>query len=428
MGTATAVGLVIAACAVVGANRPSAWAEVPSPLWVAVGATHKGGGTSCTEPGYGSIQAAINAASSGQPVDVCAGIYPEQLQITKSVAIEGHGDVVVRLPAGAAESTTACDKAIDQGDQDAISVCGHVTVSLTGIVINAAWPAATCSDALYGILVAGGATLDFEHSRITAAGAVPLNGCQGGVGIGVGDSIPTPEQVGHLVLSDSTVAGYQKDGIAVDGSGSTASITGTTVTGIGPTTQIAQNGIQVSDGASAVVAGSTISGDECDYPKMCGADGLTQTQAAGVAIFGTDAAVTVSKSVISDSDAGAYYQADPAGPPPARPETTFAGDQFRGDRFEAVQLDQGSALVDGCTLTGGDVGVEVIQYAGQTFGVNSVVKDATMRGQTVASVDVLSDRAAGDESGHLLVTGSLLGAAPVLNNSTNIRVEEFKDS
>jgi hypothetical protein len=39
---------------------------------------------------------------------------------------------------------------------------------------------------------------------------------------------------------------------------------------------------------------------------MCGADGLTQTQAAGVAIFGTDAAVTVSKSVISDSDSGAY--------------------------------------------------------------------------------------------------------------------------
>jgi hypothetical protein len=60
--------------------------------------------------------------------------------------------------------------------------------------------------------------------------------------------------------------------------------------------------------------------------------------------------------------------------------------------------------------------------------VNSVVKDATMRGQTVASVDVLSDRAAGDEPGHLLVTGSLLGAARVLNNSANIRVEEFKDS
>jgi hypothetical protein len=341
----------------------------------------------------------------------------------------------VQLPVTPADATTTCDVQMASGnpgtppeqDQDGISVCGEVTVSLTGLTVNAAWAAGTCYDALYGIMVAGGATLNFDQSQIVAAGAVPLNGCQGGVGIEVGDSVSTPPQVGHLVLRDSTVEGYQKNGITVDGAGSTADISGGTVTGIGATTQIAQNGVQVSDGASAHIDHSSISGDECSYPSVCGPDGLTQTQSAGVLIYETDAPVTLTGSDFAGNDIGVYYLADTASKAPTRPTAVISGDRFDGDRYEALQLDQGSALVQDCYLTGGNVGVQAIQYASQTFGINSVVTGAVIRDMSVATVQVLSDQAAGDQPGLLLVTGSQIRTGPVLNNSGNIRLVEFGD-
>src|ERR1700689_3242803 len=236
-------------------------------LWVSTATTVSGNGTSCADPGFNTIQSAITAAPAGATIDVCAGNYTEQLQITQAVTIVGLGNVQVTLPAAPVDSTTACDTAKGTGafqpDQDGIAICGNADVTLNNIVVDAAWPSSTCDDSLYGILVGGGATLTFTDSAVTAAGAYPLNGCQGGVGLQVGMSWTKPVEVGHLSMSDSWVSGYQKNGVTVDGLHSSASITYTTVTGAGPTQQIAQNGIQVSNGANAYIATSTITGNEC---------------------------------------------------------------------------------------------------------------------------------------------------------------------
>ena len=429
-GSVAAIAVLSAAAAL--APGPLAWAAQPSTLWVGTNPAVPGG-TSCARPGYNAIQAAINAAPAGGQIVVCAGTYTEQLQITKSLLISGRGTVVVQLPASPANATTTCDAQMASGnppgeqDQDGISICGDVTVALTGLTVDAAWPASTCYDALYGVMVAGGATLLFDNSQITAAGAVPLNGCQGGIGIEVGDSVSTPPQVGHLVLRDSTIKGYQKNGMTIDGTGSTADILAATVSGIGATTQIAQNGIQVSDGASAHIDRSSISGNECDYPSVCGPNGLTQTQSAGVLIYATDAPVTVTGSDLSGNDIGLYYDADPSKAAPARPTAVIDGDQFNGNRYEGVQLDQGSALVEDCFLTGGNVGVQAIQYAQQTFGINSIVSDVVIKDMSVSTVQVLSDQTAGDHPGTLLVADSLIRTAPVLNNSSNIRLIQVGD-
>jgi len=234
-------------------------------------------------------------------IEVCPGTYSEQVTITGSLAITrarvaaSKGPVVIQLPAsvGADQSTglssTNCqadDKATStQVPQSVIEICAAATgglntkgvsVSISHLTVQGNWPSTVCYDSLYGILVEGGASLSLADSIVEQIGAYPLNGCQGGVGVEVG-SAPT-HQVGHATMTSDTIQTYQKNGITVDGPGSTASISGVTVSGAGPTSQIAQNGIQISLGATATVVGSTITGN--NYT------GNGDASSTGILVFG----------------------------------------------------------------------------------------------------------------------------------------------
>jgi len=401
-------------------------------LWVSHATAVAGHGTSCRHPGYNAIQPAISAAPRGGTIEVCRGTYVGQLQITRSVSIVGVGVVVVRLPASPVNSTTACDTAQGTGsfqpDQDGVAICGKGAVSLIHLRINAAWAGSTCYDSLYGILVGGGATVRFIDSAVVAAGAVPLNGCQGGIGIQDGMAWTTPNEVGHLILTNSSVSGYQKNGITVDGKGSTAQIHGALVEGIGATTQIAQNGIQVSNGARAQIQHSTITGNECDV-SVCGPDGLTQTQSTGLLFYAAARGSTVSHSLITHNDIGVYYSADPAGPPPGSPALSVTWDTLTDNRYEAVVLDQGSADISHCHISWGNEGIEILQYgpgsgfAGQTFGSTSVASHDILRHIQVATIRVLSDRSAtADKRGRFVISRSEIDTAPVRDNSRNLPI------
>ena len=65
--------------------------------------------------------------------------------------------------------------------------------------------------ACYGILVGGGDTLVMSNSAVVAGGAVPINGCQGGIGIQVGMAWTTPVERGHLTLTNVTVCGLPEE-------------------------------------------------------------------------------------------------------------------------------------------------------------------------------------------------------------------------
>jgi hypothetical protein len=417
---AGAAVIAVLACGVV----PAAAANTTT-LWVSSSTTVAGHGTSCTHPGYNTIQSAINEAPAGATINVCSGTYTEQLQITNSLTINGMGNVTVQLPSTPADSTTPCDTAQGTGgyqpDQDGIDICGNVTVALDNIVVNAAWATGVCDQSLYGVLVAGGATLDFTDSAVIAAGAYPLNGCQGGIGIEAGMSWAKSVQVGHLVMTDSWISGYQKNGIVVDGSKSTGTIGHSTVDGAGPTTQIAQNGIQVSDGATAQISYTTVSGNECnDNAAPCGSNGLTDTQSAGILFYGGASGSTVTNSTLSYNDMGMYYSANPNGKQVTKPQVTCTSDTFTDNRYEGAVLDQGAANITHSSFSRGDVGIEVIQYKGQTFGSFSEASYDSFSTISNATVDVLSDRAAGDEAGTFTVTYSQILAAKVLDNSRNL--------
>src|SRR5262245_32789737 len=141
-----------------------------------------------------------------------------------------------------------------------------------------------------GITLLPAATATIQNNMILDVRHDPLDGCQTVAAIAVG--IP-PTSPATATITNNTITGYQKTGIVVKGTGSMATINGNTVTGAGPQTVLAQNGIQVSNGAGATVTGNTVSGNECNVVGACGPDPLANTQSVGILLFGTAAGTTV---------------------------------------------------------------------------------------------------------------------------------------
>jgi len=171
------------------------------------------------------------------------------------------------VPASAAQAAVVCTPTTFTRDGfflTAAQVGGDVTGDLdaTGCDIGVYYTSAasgsvtggTIHGARYYGVVADGAAANVRDSNVNDIGDDPFNGSQHGVGIYFTNGASGD-------ISGDSVWAYQKGGIVVNGDGTTASVTGNTVTGLGPVDFIAQNGIQVSRGAVAEVRGNDISGN-----------------------------------------------------------------------------------------------------------------------------------------------------------------------
>jgi hypothetical protein len=137
---------------------------------------------------------------------------------------------------------------------------------------------AKITNARYFGVVNYGGKVNVKDSTISQIGNIPFDGSQHGVGILYttekdpyaphGDASGTAKGT----ISGNTLFEYQKGGITVRGAGASATIERNTVTGRGEIESIAQNGIQVSFGASATVAGNSVSGHSYkpDTNEACG--------------------------------------------------------------------------------------------------------------------------------------------------------------
>ncbi len=371
--------------------------------WVAPGGPFIGtaNGTSCEHPGYSHVQEAINAGVVGR-IMVCAGEYKEQLTITKATSIVGEGAPKITLPAVVANSTTSCDAAINAvtkgSDRNLVSICTEgrpEEVVIKGIIFEAEF--GTCEDNIYGILVAGNAKLAATSTTVDGAGGTI--GCQGGVGIEVGAS--GGGQVGHAVLTRDTVAKYNKNGITADGPKSTLTVKGAVVTGDGPV-GTAQNGIQVSRGAEGTIEKATVSANECELAKVCGAE---ETQATGVMFYSAAAGSSISKSTINGNDLGIYYESGSGTP------IQINGNKLTANRYEGIYLEQGNATVNADKITGpGLDGIYLNQGDWETQAVEGTGTEDKIKEMTEAAVYVWSDLAPGDIQGSFTIENSKISA------------------
>jgi hypothetical protein len=164
-------------------------------------------------------------------------------------------------------------------------------------------------------------------------------------------------------LSHSHAPTAQKNGITVDGTGSSATVDGNVVTGAGPTSalgeNVAQNGIQISDGARAVVGGNRVSDNAYSGAGLAFATGILVFGGAGSPLS-TGTAIT--GNVLTDNDVG--IAADNYSPDPmfTGPATTPTDVLIVGNRASssAVTNTSGFCTTSGCPGIGYQAGIEDI--------------------------------------------------------------------
>jgi hypothetical protein len=109
----------------------------------------------CQPGGYSTIQSAINAAAAGDTMNVCAGVYPEDVAITKKLTLAGinqkHQLGVPTIVYPGKSDKPLCSA-------ETYGVCPQIfvneaTVKITGMRIDdSAFPADTCFGTPMGIL------------------------------------------------------------------------------------------------------------------------------------------------------------------------------------------------------------------------------------------------------------------------------------
>jgi hypothetical protein len=292
-------------------------------------------GTPCA-----TVQHAVDVACVNAVINVAAGSYPEVVTIPLSVHIIGAG----------AASTTIQAPASLPANGTIVTITGTATnTEIEGVTV--AGPGASgCGSIRAGIFVRDDATADIHDNAIRDIADAPLGGCQNGIGILVGSGALST--TGNATIKDNEITGYQKGGIAVVNN-SVATIDGNIVTGIGNSMDIAQNGIQVSGGASAQVTGNDVSDNLCDH-VTCGLNGF---QSAGILLFDHALPMTLSGNTVTNCDMGIYHFTTDAG------STAITNNIVTGSRFEGVFLDQGTAALTGNTVSGGATyGIQVFSF------------------------------------------------------------------
>lgn len=278
-----------------------------------------------------AVQTAINAyQGTGKTVCVGAGIFPEQLTISGSLTLKGAGDAKTTIEpnepltlntydydaSGGATSEPAAAIILVEGSS------GDPTTGVTGVTIedlevNGVKGQSTftsCSDGYFGVdFQASSGTL--TSSTVTGIELPPADfGCQPGVGVyayngwfNYAGSNNVPDSV---TISHTTVRAYDKNGITCDDPEETCTIASDTITGIGPTNLIGQNGIQVAFGGTASVTQDTVSGNVYVGSGSTNNWYGTGYSASGVLMYDPGTSTTVSDNTIELNQMGVIYYAD----------------------------------------------------------------------------------------------------------------------
>lgn len=269
-------------------------------------------GAQCPGAGFTTIQSAVNAAAAGDTVAVCAGTYTEgtagagnnALSINKSVNIRGVGaDSVIIQPAGdvGEPDPNPPGNGVGPSFRDArgnvVSVGSTTATGATAVTVNISGVTVRGNDRYVesGIsyLNANGGV---SNSRVTGIVQTQGTGGLGRFGIlqrGFGIlALSTTAGNYAFTLANSELDAFNKAALLVDSNSVAASkfqgtITDNRIQGGGKITPgLGQNGVQVSQGAGAVLTGNTITDVNFVDPNTA------QDSATGILLFAADLTTT----------------------------------------------------------------------------------------------------------------------------------------
>ena len=297
---------------------------------------------------FPNIQSAVNAVPDGGTVLVCPGDYPEQVVINKDLTLRGvqsgaSGAAVIVAPAGGImQNTTSLTTGNPIAAQVLVTEAGDVDIRNLTIdggnnQINA------CSPTLVGLYYQN-ASGSVSHAVVANQALVAAeNGCQSGLAIfaqsGKGGS-------SRVTVSDSHIAGFQKNGITGNEPGTSIDIIGNTVIGQGPSTAILENSIQVAFGAIGRIVSNAVADDS----------------ASGILVIGSEG-VVVSDNTISNTQLGIAFISDPSG---AADNGTVTRNQISATHiFDGIELcSNGNRVRDNVVNGSDEAGVHIDSSCG----------------------------------------------------------------
>ncbi len=279
---------------------------------------------------FSTIQAAVDHSPATTTIDICPGSYPEQISINKNLTLIGvaagtQNAAVLVAPAGGIVQN-ATDLFDGSGIAAQIFVQGATSVNISRLTLDGSNNQITgCGPDLMGIYYQNASgTMSFIVARNQALSPA-LNGCQSGEGIFVESGYGSGGSA-NVTIKNSSVHSYQKNGITADGSATVATISNNYVVGQGPTTGAAENGIQVSDGATGVISSNKVV-DDIYSPGTVGASGI---------LIYDSGSLNISSNAVSNTQFGIVLFSD--GTLPAD------NNVITGNHVSATHLDDGIDL------------------------------------------------------------------------------------
>ena len=238
----------------------------------------------CPDAQFSKIQDAVDHASPGTVIRICPGTYPEQVSITIALSLQGGSGVVID-PSHVAVNTMST---FSGAPLAAIILVKDTTdVNIQDVIVDGANNDITaCGPDFIGILYQNAS----GEVRRVAVRNIKLNpnpsGCQSGNAILVQSGSAGMSVVD---VEDSSIHDYQKNGITGNEIGTKVRIENNVVTGVGPTTGAAQNGLQIGFGADGSIRKNTVANhiwspcvslESCDFT----ADDILVFQSDGVSV------------------------------------------------------------------------------------------------------------------------------------------------
>lgn len=375
-----------------------------------------GNNTGCSSPGFTSVQAAVDAAHARDTVYLC-GVFKEQVIISKTITLTGDSGAALDAPASFPAPATLLPRLPAQFTTDSLFVPSAIViiwgtgahVTMHDLTVAGVIPTnGGCANSEFGVLVIGGATVTLKDDSVKDIrdSDPTLYGCQYGVGIQVGRRYwPTADFsqflvenfVGHATIEETTASGYQKDGITIDGPGSTADVEHNWVNGSNRDSQlspiIAQNGIEVLRGAYGHVHGNIVTGNT--YTGTAGAS------ASGIVVYGgcgdpVVKNVEVDGNLLINNDVGIYLNNFSPATDCSAPATTRTNDEAKNNviRNNAV-TNQGVNVLNSQTYNGYQAGIDDIGNhdsitSNEISGAGYVPAQTTPPGPFVEPIDTTS--------------------------------------
>jgi hypothetical protein len=227
--------------------------------------------TTCPRAQFDSIQAAVIAASPGDEIFICNGIYKEQVTINKALDIDADTGAFL-VPNTMQQNATSFSGTPIAA---AILVMDAPNVSITGLTVDGINNAIEqCSPRLIGVFFrnASGELKQTAIRNFKLSGST-TNGCQSGTGVFVESG---SGGVSTVEIANCSIHDFQKNGITANETGTTVQIHSNVITGLGPVTGAAQNGIQIGFNAGGSIAGNTVTNNvwsPCTSTSSCAAVG-----------------------------------------------------------------------------------------------------------------------------------------------------------